>query len=373
MTRVWLTALKRHHPLRHHPLLLGLLCVPLTLWMQHAHPDQSRTLFFLSLLAILPLAALLSLATEHLAERTGNMTGGLLNATLGNTTELVIGLTALHAGLFDLVKASLAGAVIANALFTLGFAFLWGGLRHHVQALNLEYVHMQSGLLLLATIALLVPSALGMTGSPVMQEALQPLSVGLSVVLIAVYLLGLLFAMGTHRELIEHQPRPTLRGQAGWPVGVSVTLLVLATAGVALVSQVFVNTVETVAVSLGLSQAFIGFILVALVGGAAEMYSALHAAAVNRNDLSVAIAMGSSTQLSLFVAPLLVLSSYWLAPQPMNLQFPAVAVVMVLLSTMSITTILSSRRTTWYSGVLLLSVYGIFALTLFLVQMPGGH
>lgn len=359
------------HTLRQHPLLWAVLFAPLTLWLHAAHPEAERTLFVLSLLSIIPLAALLSLATEHLAERMGNTSGGLLNATLGNLTELIIAFAALQTGLFDLVKASLAGAVITNALFTLGSSFVVGGVRHHVQQINLEYVHMQSGLLLIATIALLIPSSLQLLQQPGVQAAIQPISLVLSIVLITVYLLGLLFSMRTHHELIEHQPRPTLRGHSGWPLWQSLSLLAIATIGVALVSEVFVDSIQLAATELQISQAFIGFILVAFVGGAAEMYSALHAAAVNRLDLSVAIAMGSSTQISLFVAPLLVLLSYFFAPQPMNLQFSATAILMVMLSTLSITTILSSRRTTWYTGVLLLAVYVVFASTLFLVKLDG--
>lgn len=355
--------------LRQHPLLWALLFAPVTLWFHARHPEAERTVFVLSLLAIIPLAALLSLATEHLAERMGNTSGGLLNATLGNLTELIIAFAALQAGLFDLVKASLAGAVITNGLFILGISFLWGGLRHHVQLINLEYVHMQSGLLLIATIALLIPSALGLLNQPGVQAAMQPISLALSLVLIAVYLLGLLFSIRTHHELVEHQPRPTLRGHSGWPVWLSLLLLALATTGVAFISEIFVDSIQRAADELQISQAFVGFILVAFVGAAAEMYSALHAASVNRIDLSVAIAMGSSTQISLFVAPLLVLLSYVVAPQPMHLQFSATAILMVMLSTLSITTILSSKRTTWYTGVLLLSVYLVFALTLYLVRL----
>lgn len=357
--------------LRHHPLFIGLAFTPLTLAIHETSPQSHSALFFLSLLSIIPLAALLSHATEHIAERLGNALGGLLSATMGNMTELIIGLTALHAGLFDLVKSALAGAVITNGMFTLGISFLVGGARHHIQKLNLDYVHMQAGLLLLATIALLVPSVLQTLPNPDAVKALQPISLSLSVVLIGVYLLGLLFTLVTHPEIFNRRKKMPPRKFNGLPFLFYVAAMIIATLLIGLVSDIFVNTLETTAQQLYLSQAFIGFVLVALAGGAAEMYSAIHAAGVNRPELSVAIALGSSTQISLFVAPVLVVLSYFVAPTPMNLQFSAAAVLMVLLSTLSILTIMSSRYTTWYTGILLLSIYTVFALTLYLVRLDG--
>ncbi len=352
---------------RRHPIFWGLVLTPATLWCRWTYSLDHHLLFILSLLSIFPLAALVSYATEHLAEAIGDGLGGLLNATLGNMTELMIGLAALHAGLYELVKASIAGAVITNSLLTLGLSFLVGGIGHHVQQLNLDYVHMQSGLLLLGTIALLVPSTLQLYHSPGVLRAIQPISLSLSVILILTYFLGVLFSLKTHREMIEVQPSPILLGQKTLSVRHSLIILALATCAIGVISNIFVDTLPEATKEWGLSQAFIGYVLVSLLGGAAEVYSALHAAAANRVDLSVAIALGSSTQMSLFVAPSLVFLSYAMAPQPMNLQFPATAILMVLLSALSVTTILSSRRTTWYTGVLLLAIYAVFALTLFLM------
>jgi Ca2+:H+ antiporter len=328
-------------------------------------------LFGVSLLAIIPLAAVMSHATEKVAERMGNAAGGLLSATMGNMTELIIGLTALSAGMFDLVKAAIAGAVISNGLFTMGLAFLVGGVNQHRQPLNLEFVHVEAALLLLATIALLVPSALYNFQGVDIQRALHPISLALSIILIFAYFLGLLFTLVTHPEIFESRRNPPPRLYNSWSLPVALLVLLSSVIAIAWVSEIFVESLTLAAESLQLSPAFIGFVLVALAGGAAEMYSAIHAAVANRPELTVSIALGSSTQISLFVAPVLVLLSYWISPVPMDLHFSAPAVSMILLSTFGINTILSSKHTTWYTGVLLLSIYIIFAITLYLVPLAG--
>lgn len=358
-----------HKRLGQHPLYFGLILSPLCLCISNWMPGANTFLFFLSLCAIVPLAALLSHATEKIAERLGNAAGGLLNATMGNMAELIICLTALHAGLFDLVKAAIAGAVIANAMFTLGISFLVGGFHHHMLKLNMDYVHMQAGLLLLATIALLVPSVLHALPGPQTAFSMQTLSLALSVVLVLVYLLSLIFTLFTHPEIFNRHERASPRKTDGWPLYGHVILMVVATLLIAWVSHIFVDTLSTTARDFPFSQVFIGFILVALAGGAAEMYSAAHAARQNRPELSVAIALGSSTQISLFVAPILVMLSYFIAPAPMSLNFSPGAVLMVLLSTFGIATIVSGRHATWYTGVLLLSIYAVFAVTLLLVPL----
>ncbi len=355
----------------HHPLFVGVLLTPLLAVVEWRWPSADTTLFVLALLAIVPLASIMSHATEQVAERMGNAAGGLLMATMGNMTELIIGLTALQAGMFDLVKSALAGAVIANVMFTLGLSFLVGGARYHVQPLNLEFVHVEAALLLLATIALLVPSALHNYFDADLAGAMHPVSLSLSVILIAVYLCGLLFTLLTHPEIFESRSNPPPRQYNGWSLPTSLVVLLLTVVTISWVSEVFVSSVATAAQAMELSPAFIGFVLVALAGGAAEMYSAVHAAAANRPALTVSIALGSSTQISLFVAPVLVLLSYWIAPEPMDLHFSAAAVMMILLSTIGINTILSSKHTTWYTGVLLLAIYTIFAITLYLVPMAG--
>lgn len=355
----------------HHPLFVGVLLTPLLVVLRWLYPEAETAQFVVSLLAIVPLAAVMSHATEQVAKTMGNAAGGLLTATMGNMTELIIGLTALHAGMFDLVKSAIAGAVISNVLFTLGLAFLVGGSRHHLQPLNLEFVHVEAALLLLATIALLIPSALHNFQDVDIASAIHPVSFSLSVILILVYFFGLLFTLVTHPEIFESRSNPPPREYNGWSLATSLALLLVSVIAISWVSDVFVESLTVAAHAMALSPAFIGFVLVALAGGAAEMYSAVHAAASNRPALTVSIALGSSTQISLFVAPVLVLLSYWIAPVPMDLHFSPAAVMMILLSTIAINTILSSKNTSWYTGVLLLSTYTIFAITLYLVPMAG--
>jgi Ca2+:H+ antiporter len=306
--------------IRHNPLLWLLVFVPVLFVAQKLKPEGHTLLFVLSVLAVVPLAALLSHATESVAAKTGDTVGGLLNATLGNLTELVIALTALHAGQYTLVKASIAGAIVANTLFMLGASFLLGGLKYHVQEYNRASARLQAGLLFLATIAILIPSAVSEADSVTGSAFTETLSVSLSVLLIVAYGLGLLFSLKTHRELFggaEHAEA----GEAPWPLTLALATLAGVTVLVALVSEVFVESAQQAAVTFGMTPAFVGFIIVALVGGAAEMASAFSGARKNRLDLSVGIALGSASQIALFVAPMLVLLSYVIGPVPMNLQF----------------------------------------------------
>ena len=352
--------------IRRNPLLWLLVFVPAVFIVEHLRPDAPTLLFSLSILAIVPLAALLSHATESVAVKTGDAVGGLLNATLGNLTELVIALAALRAGEYMLVKASIAGAIVTNTLFMLGASFLLGGLKHHSQEFNRAGARLQAGLLFLATIALLIPSALGAADSVEATAFTQKLSVSLAVLLIAIYGLGLLFSLKTHREFFgaaEHHGEE----EAPWPMGLALGTLAGVTVLVALVSEVFVASVQEAAVALGMSKAFVGFIVVALVGAAAEMASAFSAARKDRLDLSVGIALGSSTQIALFVAPVLVLVSYILGPTPMSLQFWPGAVLMVLIATVTASFVANSGRSAWFVGVLVLAVYLTFAITLYLL------
>jgi len=352
--------------IRHNPLLWLLVFVPAVFAAAALKPEAHTPLFVLSVLAIVPLAALLSRATESVAARTGDAVGGLLNATLGNLTELVIALTALRAGELMLVKASIAGAIVTNTLFMLGASFLLGGLRHHVQEFNRVSARMQAGLLFLATVALLIPSAVATADSTAQATFTQSMSLGLSVLLIVAYALSMLYSLKTHRELFASAAHAG-QGEASWPIGLALGTLAGVTVLVALVSEIFVESVQHAAESFGMSPAFVGFIVVALVGGAAEMASAFSGARKNRLDLSVGIALGSASQIALFVAPVLVLLSYIIGPAPMDLQFWPGAVVMVLIATVTATFVTNAGRSTWFVGVLVLMVYLIFAMTLYLL------
>jgi Ca2+:H+ antiporter len=356
--------------IRHNPLLWLLAFVP-AVFATHAFKPEAHTLLFvLSVLAIVPLAALLSHATESVAAKTGDAVGGLLNATLGNLTELVIALTALRAGQYMLVKASIAGTIVTNSLFVLGASFLLGGLKHHTQEYNRVSARFQAGLLFLATIGLLIPSAISEADSLAGAAFTQTLSVGLSVLLIIAYGLGMLFSLKTHREWFASAETGE-HGEAPWPMGLALATLAGVTTCVALVSEVFVESVQEAALAFGMTPAFVGFIVVALVGGAAEMGSAFAGARKNRLDLSVGIALGSASQIALFVAPVLVLLSYVLGPSPMDLQFWPGAVVMMLIAVLTACLVTNDGRSAWFVGVLVLMVYLIFAMTLYLLPPQG--
>jgi Ca2+:H+ antiporter len=349
--------------LRHKPLLLLLIFVPAVLVGKRLWPEAHTLLFVFSILAIVPLAALLSEATGWVAAKTGDAVGGLLNATLGTLTEVVIALTALRAGEYVLVKASVAGAIVANSLFIVGASFLLGGLRHHIQEFNRVNARFQASLLFLAMIALLVPSAISGADGRVAGFT-QQLSLVLSGLLIIAYGLGLLFSLGTHRELFAsgHHGDDVSR-----PMGVALVTLLAVTVFVALVSEIFVESVQHAAVSFGMTPAFVGFVVVALIGASAEMATTFTAARRNRLDLSVGIALNAAVQLALFVAPFLVLISYVIAPAPMDLRFWMSAVVMMLIATLTVVLVTNSGRSTWFVGALLLMVYFIFAATLYLM------
>jgi Ca2+:H+ antiporter len=352
--------------IRHNPLLWLLGFVPLVFVCHELAPESHTLAFVLSVLAIVPLATLLSHATESVAAKTGDAVGGLLNATLGNLTELVIALTALRAGQYMLVKASIAGAIVTNTLFMLGASFLLGGLKYHVQEYNRVSARVQAGLLFLATVALLVPSAVSQADSAAGAAFTQELSLALSALLIVAYGLGMLFSLGTHRELFASAEGGEA-GEAPWPVALALATLAGVTVLVALVSEVFVESVQEAAVAFGMSSAFVGFIVVALVGAAAEIASAFSGARKNRLDLSVGIALGSASQIALFVAPVLVLLSYVLGPAPMDLRFWPGAVVMMLIAAITASLVTNSGRSAWFVGVLVLTVYLIFAMTLYLL------
>lgn len=357
--------------IRHRPLLWLLLVVPLLFVVEHSRPQSQTLLFALAVLAIVPLAALLSLATESVAARTGDTIGGLLNATLGNLTEMVIALTALRAGEYMLVKASIAGAIVSNTLFMLGASFFLGGLKHHVQEFNRGTARLQASLLFLATVALLIPSVVSEVDISAQSDFSQTLSVGLSVLLILAYSLGLLFSLKTHKDFFGSSAHAD-DGEVPWPIGVALATLAGVTVLVALVSEIFVESVQGAATAFGMTPAFVGFIIVALVGGAAEMTSAFAGARKDRLDLSVGIALGSSAQIALFVAPVLVLLSFVIGPHPMTLQLWPGAIAMIFIATLTASMVTATGRSAWFVGVLLLMVYATFAMTLYLLP-PGSR
>src|SRR4051794_24919028 len=358
--------------LRHNPIFWMLAFVPVALVANNLAPTAHTLLFFAVSARNRPACGLACPCDRIRCGEDRRHRRGLLDATLGNLTELVIAVAALRAGEYALVKGSIAGAIVTNTLFMLGASFLLGGLKYHVQDYNRATARLYAALLFLATIALISPSAIAKADLVSGAASAQKLSIVLAVLLIVGYGLGFLFSLGTHREIFAGAKHAEA-SEAAWPMGLALATLAVVTVLVALVSEIFVESVQQAAETFGMSQAFVGFIVVALVGAAAEMAVAFSAARKDRLDLSVSIALGSASQIALFVAPVLVLLSYVVGPAPMDLQFWPGAVVMIFIATLVAAFITSSGRSAWFVGVLLLLVYAIYAITPSLLppQTPG--
>lgn len=348
-----------------------LICILCAIYAEHAHPDSHTLIFLLSAAAIVPLAKWLGTATEHISERAGEGIGGLLNATLGNAAEFIIALVALKAGQIDVVKASLSGSIIGNILLVMGASFLCGGLRYKLQEFNTVAAQTQIATLSVTSVALIILSVLHYLGKPEVSARTGDLSVLISVVLLVTYGLSLWFSLGTHRELFRgksaEQESESGDHGAHWSMRRSLGVLAIATVFIAWMSEILVGSVSEAAKSMGMSSVFIGVIVVALIGNAAEHSTAIMAAMKNRMDLSFGIAVGSSSQIALFVAPALVLLSYVVGPAPMNLVFTSGEGLAVILSINILWQVASDGRSHWFKGVLLLMVYAILASAFYLV------
>ena len=340
------------------PSLLLLIAVPAAAALDLLAPERHTAIFVVSALAILPLAGYIGRATEILAGRLGGGLGGLLNATFGNAAELIIGALALRRGLTDLVKASLTGSIIGNVLLVFGLCAFVGGLSHPVQRFNRTAAGLGSTMLLLSAIGLTVPAVFHFLARASGSDAELTLDTEIAVVLIATYAASLVFTLKTHRSLYTADKSDHTPGSV-WP---AVAMLFGATAGVAWMSELLVGSVTETARAFGMSELFIGVIIVAIVGNAAEHYSAVVMAARNQMDVAISIAVGSSTQIALFVAPTLVFLSYLIAPAPMDLLFTVFELVAVGIAVLTITLISHDGETHWMEGVQLLAVYVILAL-----------
>lgn len=357
--------------LREAPLAWLLLAVPIAGWMHHARPESPLLVFVLACIAIVPLAGLLGLATEKLAARVGEGIGGFLNATLGNAAELIIGLVALRAGLLDVVKASLTGSIIGNLLLVLGAAFLAGGLKHPVQTFATISARTQVGMMALATIAIIVPSILAVVAGGKLASQSEAFSFVVSVVLLAVYLLSLVFSLGTHAHLFRGDTEGAGEDAHGtsWSLSLAIAVMAAVTLLIVWMSEILVGTVERAAHALGLTNLFVGVVVVAIVGNAAEHSTAILVAQRNRMELAVGIAVGSSTQIALLVTPVLVLLSLVIAPAPLSLAFSGVEVLLILMATFVASILIVDGKSTWFTGVQLIAAYLIMAITVF--AMPA--
>ncbi len=345
-----------------------LIFVPIALALEYFIHAPATWIFIASAIAIIPLASWLGTATEHLAARTSQAIGGLLNATFGNAAELIIALLALRKGLFGIVKASLTGSIIGNVLLVLGAAALTGGIRFTTQRFNENAARIQSTMLTLAAIALIVPSVFFYLLGPHATRIEQDLSTEIAVVLIATYGLQMLFALRTHRQYFSSQDEAggqRREESGGWSLCRSLTVLAISTAAVGWISEILVGSVQEAAKALGLTSLFVGVVVVGIIGNAAEHSTALLAARDNKMDLAVGIAIGSTLQIALFVAPVLVLVSRIVAPAPMDLVFTVPEIIAIGLSIWIAEQISSDGQTNWLEGVQLLAVYVVIALAFY--------
>ena len=356
------------------PINWLLIFVPITLVLEHLEGAPAPLVFFSAGIAIVPIAALIVRATEQLARRTGDAIGGLLNATFGNAPELIISFVALRAGYLDMVRASLVGAILANLLLALGVAFLTGGLRFHDQKFNQTAARAYSTMMFLAAISMTVPSAFSRVFAPqgvVREEKL--LNIGIACLLLVAYGLYILFSLKTHSKAFASvEVADTGHHEEQWSVARAVGSLVLASVLAAWMSEKLVGAAEATGHALGMSQVFIGIVFVAIVGGAAESGSAIVMARKNKLDLSLGIALGSCIQIALFVAPLLVLMSYFIAPQPFSLSFGRAEIGSLFMAVIIGAMVSADGQSNWYKGIQLITVYAIIALMFYLIPEIAG-
>jgi Ca2+:H+ antiporter len=350
--------------------------IPIAIALDLAHADAS-VIFICSALGVIPTAALMGQATEQLAARSGPGIGGFLNVTFGNAPEIIIALFALNEGLQEVVKASLVGSILGNILLVMGAAMLVGGLRLERQTFDRTAASVQSGMLLLAVVALAMPAIFqlvnggGLPGPETESKDfggdVEHLSIAVAVVLLVTYAAGLVFSLKTHRDLFN--PPDVAEEHEGEPWTVRRAVLMLAGAGVAVgvMSEILVGSITEASASIGLSPFFVGIIVVAIVGNAAEHWVAIYFASRDKMDLAVNIAIGSSTQIALFAAPVLVLTSLFIGPFPMALVFNGLELGAIFLAVLVAQAVTYEGESTWFEGFQLLSVYVVLGLTFFFV------
>jgi Ca2+:H+ antiporter len=338
--------------------------VLLAIAARYGAPEAHTWIFVLSGVGIIPLAGWMGRATEQLADRTGEGVGGLLNATFGNLAEIVIAIVALREGMTEIVKASLTGSIIGNALLVLGASMLAGGLKHRVQRFNPAGARTRATTLTLAALALVIPAAFHFLAGPGNGSREMDFSLAIAILLLATYLLSLIFSLHTHQEYFVRQAAEAAAVETGhhpWTVRRSLLVLIGATALVSWLAEIMVGAIEPAAAAFGMTEVFVGVVVVAVVGNAAEHSTAILMALEDRMDLSVGIAIGSSTQIALFAAPLLVFLSYAIGPAPMDLVFTLPEVLAVGLSVTVISLIAEDGESNWFEGAQLLAVYLILA------------
>jgi len=348
--------------------------IPIAIALELAHADASL-IFGASALGVIPTAALMGRATEELAARSGPGIGGFLNVTFGNAPELIIAFFALREGLQEVVKASLVGSILGNILLVMGAAMLVGGLKRERQTFDRTAASVQSIMLLLACVALIMPAIFelvigGGLPSPTDESQqfpsdLEKMSVGVAIVLLATYVAGLFFSLRTHRDLFNPEHAEEDHVGEHWSVRKSVIALAIAGVAVGVMSEILVGSISEASESIGLSPFFVGIIVVAIVGNAAEHWVAIYFAARDKMDLAVNIAIGSSAQIALFAAPVLVLISFFVGPFPMALVFNGLELGAIVLAILIANQVTQEGESTWFEGLQLLAVYAVLGLVFF--------
>ena len=348
--------------------------IPAAIALELAHADP-LLIFGAAALGVIPTAAVMGEATEHLAAKTGPGIGGLLNVTFGNAPELIIAFFALREGLQEVVKASIVGSIIGNILLVLGAAMFVGGLKRDKQTFNRTAASAQSGMLLLALTALILPAVFQLVhggGLPNVAEDrvdfgsdVEKLSFGVAIVLMLSYVAGLIFSLKTHRGLFNPFEEETEEEQGGWSMKRSFVALGVAAVLVGVMSEVLVGSITEASDTIGLSEFFVGVFVVAIVGNAAEHWVAVLVAAKDKMDLAVSIAVGSSAQIALFVAPLLVLLSFVVGPEPMALVFSGYELGGLVFAVLIANHITADGESNWFEGVQLLSLYAVLGLVFY--------
>jgi Ca2+:H+ antiporter len=355
-------------------LLVPFIPIAIVLELTHA---SATPIFITSALGVIPTAALMGRATEELAARSGPGIGGFLNVTFGNAPELIIAFFALNEGLQEVVKASLIGSILGNILLVMGAAMLVGGLRRERQRFDRTAANVTALMLMLAVVAMIGPAIFELvqgTGLPRpdaeavnYDSDVEKLSVGVALVLLATYVAGLVFSLKTHKDLFNPEHGPEDHVGEAWSVRRSVTMLAIAGVAVGVMSEILVGSISEASESIGLSPFFVGIIVVAIIGNAAEHWVAIYFAARDKMDLAVNIAIGSSAQIALFAAPVLVLLSLFVGDFPMALVFNGFELAAVVLAVLIAQQVVQEGESTWFEGLQLLAVYVVLGLTFYFV------
>lgn len=347
-----------------NPLVFLLLALPLVLAAELLGWSP-LAVFILACIGIIPMAAYIGEATEALAVYTGPRIGGLLNATLGNAAELIITIVAVRAGLLELVKASITGSILGNLLLVLGFSFIVGGVKHGLQTFDRRNASRNAILLILAVVAMVVPSLFSHSIGPEGSPKVEALSLGVALVMIVLYGLGLLAASSSGDTPVTPEPAPK-SAAPHWPIATALLILVLATAGIVWLSEVLVGVVEPVVTGLGISEFFMGIILIPIIGNVAEHLVAVQFASRNKMSLSVEISVSSSLQIALLVAPLLVFVSLAMG-HPLTLIFNIFELLALLAGVIIAALVSADGESSWLEGAALIAVYLILGLAFFLL------